>query len=223
MKEVDPIVLSLTLAFSTSIILFFLGNIIAYWIYFSKGLLSIFLRILANLPLVLPPTVMGFYFLLLFSPNSVVGGILGEIGLTMVFSFQGLILASVIFGIPFMVNPLISSMESMPSSFVELGMVARRSRPFIFRKLLFPHLSEGLVAGFMMSFAHTLGEFGLILMIGGNIPGQTRVASIEIYNRVLAMDYSQANQLSLIMVLISIFTLGIVFYWFKSKRPKVVW
>ena len=223
MDTVNPIVLSLGLAFITSLILLFLGNLISYWIFFSKGLLSIFLRVLVNLPLVLPPTVMGFYFLTVFSPRSPLGRAFEAIGFPMVFSFQGLVLASVLFGLPFMINPILSSLESIPTSFIEIGKVARRPNGFIFRRLLIPHLGEGILAGFMMSFAHTLGEFGLILMIGGNIPGQTRVASIEIYNRVISMDYSEAHYISAVMVLISAVILGAVFVWFKRNRTRVVW
>ncbi len=218
-----PIFLSLGLALISSMTLVFVGNLFAFWIFFSKGVRGLLIRVLVNLPLVLPPTVMGFYFLVAFSPNTWVGHVFGELGFPLVFSFQGLVLASVIFGLPFMVNPLISSIESLPEAFTELGVVMNRKPVFIYRKMLLPHAERGLIAGAMMTFAHTLGEFGLILMIGGNIPGRTRVAAIEIYNKVIAMDYAHAHLLSGVMLGISVLTLGLIFFWFKKNRSETLW
>jgi molybdate transport system permease protein len=218
-----PILLSLALAISTSGILLLVGNIFSYWIIFQRGLAGVFLRILVNLPLVLPPTVLGFYFLLLFSPRTFPGSWLQILGVPLTFSFTGLVIASVIFSLPFMVNPIVSSLESLPPAFMEIGKVYGRKRNYIYRKMLLPHVKDSLVAGSMMSFAHTLGEFGLVLMIGGNIQGRTRVASVEIYNRVIALDYQHAHWLSLAMVLISSFILAMVFVWNRKNRNAGPW
>lgn len=164
------------------------------------------------MPLVLPPSVLGFYLLLAFSPHNAMGHFLHEhLNLSLVFSFEGLVLASVIYSLPFMISPLKSAFNQLPRSLSEASYTMGKSKWQTFWRVLIPNIKASIITAIVLTFAHTLGEFGVVLMIGGNIPGTTRVASIAIFDAVEAMDYQQANNLSLILFAIT-FTIVILVF-----------
>ncbi len=219
--DFQPLVLSFKLACVTTIILLLIGIPLAYWLSFSQRRYKYILETLVSMPLVLPPTVLGFYLLILLGPRSFLGGILESwFDVRMVFSFAGLVVGSVIFSLPFMVNPIKAGFQSLPVYLTEAALTLGKSRQETLLKVLLPNIKPSLWTGIVMSFAHTLGEFGVVLMIGGNIPGQTRVASIAIYSEVEALNYSAANFYSLILVAVS-FSILLTFYLLNKRTLKV--
>lgn len=167
---------------------------------------------LVSMPLVLPPTVLGFYLLIAFSPSNAFGSWLDEwIGLQLVFSFEGLVLASMIYSLPFMVHPIQSGFANLSPTLKEASYVLGKSKWVTLNKVLLPNIKSSLLTGIVLSFAHTVGEFGVILMIGGNIPGKTKVASIAIYDEVESLNYGAANSYSLILFAIT-FTILLIVY-----------
>lgn len=193
--------LTFRLAAVTSVILLVLGLPLAYWLAFSRARLKPALEALISMPLVLPPTVLGFYLLLAFSPESPVGAwIEASFGFRLVFSFPGLVVGSVIYSLPFMVQPVQAGFENLPIHLSEASWVLGKSRRTTFFRVLLPNIKSSLLTGIVLTFAHTVGEFGVILMIGGNIPGVTRVASIAIYDEVESMNYGLANSYSLVLL-----------------------
>lgn len=220
MHDLTPVLLTFKLAFVTTVILFLLGVPLAWWIAFSKNKLRFVAEALVTMPLVLPPTVLGFYLLVLFSPTSFVGTFLERVfDVRMVFTFAGLVIGSVIFSLPFMVNPIKAGFESIPQSLIDAACTLGKSPREILLRVLLPNIKPALLTGIVMSFIHTVGEFGVVLMIGGNIPGKTRLVSMAIYEEVEALNYATANFYSLIMVVCS-FTILFVFYLF-NRRIKV--
>lgn len=219
--DFQPLILSFKLAAVTTIILLLIGIPLAYWLSCSQQRFKYILEALVSMPLVLPPTVLGFYLLILLGPRSFLGGILDSwLDVRVVFSFAGLVVGSVIFSLPFMVNPIKAGFQSLPVYLTEAALTLGKSRREILLKVLLPNIKPSLWTGIVMSFAHTLGEFGVVLMIGGNIPGQTRVASIAIYSEVEALNYSAANFYSLVLVAVS-FSILSVFYLLNKKTLKV--
>jgi molybdate transport system permease protein len=212
-----PLWLSLQLAFFTTIILAAVGVALGYclsmFVFHGKSLIRAFI----TLPLVLPPTVLGYYLLVAFQPNSWAGSLLNDfLGIRLVFSFVGILVGSLIFGLPFMVSPILSGLEALPVSLKEASFTLGKSRTVTFFKVLLPNIRNSVLAAVVMTFAHTIGEFGVILMIGGNIPGETRVASIAIFHEMEAMNYSMANQYAL--VLLSFSLIVIFFVQWVNKR-----
>lgn len=204
MTDWSPILLTLKLAFVSTVILLVLGLPLAYWLSKGHSFIKVILEALFTMPLVLPPSVLGFYLLLAFSPQQGLGRwLLQHFDLQLVFSFEGLVLASVIYSLPFMVSPVKSALQQLPPSFAHASFTMGKSSAETFFKILLPNIRASLSTAAVMTFAHTLGEFGVVLMIGGNIPGVTRVASIAIYNSVENMDYSTANQYSLVLLTIT--------------------
>jgi molybdate transport system permease protein len=206
--------LSLTfqLAAITTLILLLIGIPIAYGLSQSKSRFKPVMEALISMPLVLPPTVLGFYLLLAFTPRSTFGNWLDEtLGIQLVFTFAGLVIGSVIYSLPFMVQPIQSGLENLPSNLAEASYSLGKSRWKTLTRVLLPNIKPSLLTGLVLSFAHTVGEFGVILMIGGNIPGQTRVASIAIYDEVEAMNYGLANQYALVLVIFAFAILAIVY------------
>lgn len=176
-----------------------------------------FIEALISLPLVLPPTVLGFYLLLAFSPNSAFGAFVQQkMGVDLLFSFPGLVIASVIYSLPFMIQPLKTGFGNVPLAYSEASHVLGKSRLKTLLKVELPNMKSAILTAFTLTFAHTLGEFGVVLMIGGNIPGVTRVASIAIYDDVESMNYVAANQNALALLLIS-FAILILVYSFSRK------
>lgn len=200
MIDWSPIWLTLKLAIISTSILLVLGLPVAYWLSKGQSLIKVILEALFTMPLVLPPTVLGFYLLLAFSPQQGLGKwLLQHFNVQLVFSFEGLVLASVIYSLPFMISPVKSALQQLPVSLAHASFTMGKSARETFFKVLLPNIRASLLTATVMTFAHTLGEFGVVLMIGGNIPGLTRVASIAIYNSVENMDYRSANFYSLIL------------------------
>lgn len=218
-----PLILTFQLAAVTTVILLVISIPIAYWLVRSKSRIKPVIETLVSMPLVLPPTVLGFYFLVAFSPGSAFGGWLNDVlGIKLVFSFTGLVIASVIYSLPFMVHPIQSGLSSLPASLTEASYVMGKSKFKTLFKVLIPNIKPSVLTGIVLAFAHTIGEFGVVLMIGGNIPGKTKVASIAIYDEVEAMNYTAANNYSLVLFLLTFFILLIVYLvnggYFKKIR-----
>ncbi|MGO3182138.1 MAG: molybdate ABC transporter permease subunit [Aequorivita sp.] len=207
-----PLLLTFKLAFITTGILLVLGVPLAYWLSQTKWRGKPIMESLVSMPLVLPPTVLGFYMLVAFSPNGALGAWLIEnIGLKLVFSFEGLVFASVIYSLPFMVHPIQAGFSNLPKSLSEASYLLGKSKTNTLFKVLLPNIKPSLISGIVLAFAHTIGEFGVVLMIGGNIPGKTQVASIAIYEEVEMLNYDAANFYSLVLFLISFAILLVVY------------
>lgn len=211
----QPLLLSFKLAGVTTLILCFIGIPFAWWLSQTKMRFKPVLDTLVSMPLVLPPSVLGFYLLLAFSPMHWFGGWVEHIaGLKLAFSFQGLVLASVIFSFPFLVHPVQSGFQNLAPSLSEAAYTLGKSRWQTFLHVLLPNIKPQILAGVVLAFAHTIGEFGVVLMIGGNMPGQTRVASIAIYDEVEALNYDTANFYALVLfgvcftILLSVYLLN---------------
>ncbi len=220
MIDWEPLLLTFKLALITTVILLVVGIPIAYWLAYSKSKIKPLIETFVSMPLVLPPTVLGFYLLVAFSPSNAFGDWLDEwLGIRLIFTFGGLIIASIIYSLPFMVQPIQSGLESLPSHLKEASYVMGKSRFTTLFKILLPNIKTSLRTGMVLAFAHTIGEFGVVLMIGGNIPGKTKVASIAIYDEVEALNYDTANSYSLILLLIT-FSILLTVYLTNNKTFK---
>ena len=207
-----PIILTLQLACVTTMVLLVISIPLARWLAFSNSRFKPVVETLVSMPLVLPPTVLGFYLLLAFSPDSYIGQVLENwFGLRLAFSFQGLVIASVIYSLPFMVHPIQSGLSSLPSSLRDASEIMDKSYLASLFKGELPNIKPSLLTGLVLSFAHTMGEFGVVLMIGGSIPDRTRVASIAIYDEVEALNYGTAHQYSLVLLAIAFLVLLMVY------------
>lgn len=212
MIDWEPLFLTFRLAFVTTLVLIVIAIPLAYWLAYSKSRIRPVIETLVGMPLVLPPTVLGFYLLLAFSPSGSFGQWLESwFGLKLVFSFTGLVIASVIYSLPFMVQPIQSGFANLPNSLKEAAYVLGKSRQETLFNVLLPNIKPALLTGIVLAFAHTIGEFGVVLMIGGNIPGKTKVASITIYDEVEALNYGAANTYSLILFAITFAILLLVY------------
>jgi len=207
-----PISLTIKLASITTLVLLVIAVPLGKWLAYTKSRFKPILETLVSMPLVLPPTVLGFYLLLAFSPDSQLGQILEQwFGLRLAFSFPGLVIASVIYSLPFMVHPIQSGLTSLPPSLLDASMIMGKSYLTTLFKVELPNIKPSLLTGIVLSFAHTVGEFGVVLMIGGSIPDRTRVASIAIYDEVEALNYGSAHQYSLILLTLSFLVLLVVY------------
>ncbi|NJB72569.1 molybdate transport system permease protein [Saonia flava] len=212
MIDWEPLFLTFKLALITTLVLLVISIPIAYWLAYSKSKLKPLIETFVSMPLVLPPTVLGFYLLLAFSPSNAFGNWLDEfIGIRLIFTFGGLVIASIIYSLPFMVQPIQSGLESLPKNLKEASYVLGKSRLNTLFKVLLPNIKTSIRTGLVLAFAHTIGEFGVVLMIGGNIPGKTKVASIAIYDEVEALNYDTANWYSLVLLLITFIILLTVY------------
>lgn len=208
----QPLFLTFKLAGITSTILLLVGLPIAYWLTFGKFKSRGVVEAIIGMPLVLPPSVIGFYLLLAFSPSYWFGSWVEKLlGLRLVFSFTGLIIASVIYSLPFMVYPIRAGLQALPHSLREASYTLGKSEFQTFIRILVPNCKPAILTAFVLTFAHTVGEFGVVLMIGGNIPGVTKVASVAIYDEVEALNYSLANQYALVLFLITFGILLLVY------------
>jgi molybdate transport system permease protein len=204
----QPLWLTFKLATITSLILLILSLPLAYWLAFGKFKARGAVEAIIGMPLVLPPSVIGFYLLLAFSPSYWFGAWIDSVlGFRLVFSFPGLVVASVIYSLPFMVYPLRAGLQSLPGSLREASYTLGKGERETFFKILLPNCKSAILTAFVLTFAHTVGEFGVVLMIGGNIPGVTKVASVAIYNEVEALNYNMANRYALVLFA---FTFGIL-------------
>lgn len=221
MTDLAPVWLSLKLATLTTLLLLLVGVPLAGWLSRGRSFLKTIVEALITMPLVLPPSVLGFYLLLAFSPQYGAGKWLQDnVGLSFVFSFQGLVLASFIYSMPFMIGPVKSALEQLPISLQQASYTLGKSRRETFIKVLLPNINPSLLTAIVLTFAHTLGEFGVVLMIGGNIPGVTRVASIAVYDSVERMDYHSANNYSLILFTLTFVLVMGVFIYNKSRSKS---
>jgi molybdate transport system permease protein len=212
MTDWTPILLTFKLAATTTFLLFWISLPLAWWLSETRSRSKPVIETLVSMPLVLPPTVIGFYFLIAFSPGNAFGQWLNEwLGLKLVFSFTGLVLASCIYSLPFMVHPIQSGLAHLPVSLKEAAYSMGKSKTETLVSVLLPNMKAALLTGIVLSFAHTIGEFGVVLMIGGNIPGKTKVASIAIYDEVETLNYAAANFYSLVLFCLTFVTLLLVY------------
>ncbi len=216
---IETMVLTFELATITTLILLVIGIPIASFLAFSKMRFKSVFETIVSMPLVLPPSVLGFYLLIAFSPVSSIGAFLGEHGINLAFSFEGLVIGSVIFSLPFMVHPIQSALSQIPKSLFEASYTLGKSRFQTMIKVVIPSIKHGLISGMVLAFAHTVGEFGVILMIGGNIPDETRVASIAIYDEVESLNYALAHQYAFTLFVVT-FAILLLVYTLNKKSLK---
>ncbi|MGE3511376.1 MAG: molybdate ABC transporter permease subunit [Vicinamibacterales bacterium] len=199
------ILLTVRLAAWVCVILLVVGMPIAYWLAFTRWRLAFVIESVVALPLVLPPTVLGLYVLIAIGADSPLGRLWQQMtGTPLAFTFEGLVVASVLYSLPFMVQPLAAAFGQVDPSLVEASATLGASRWRTFRDVILPLSRAGLVTGTVLSFAHTVGEFGVVLMVGGNLPGVTRTVSIAIYDHVQALEYGAANRTALLLVAFSL-------------------
>ncbi|MCE7938342.1 MAG: molybdate ABC transporter permease subunit [Chloroflexi bacterium CFX6] len=209
MIDWQAVALSVRLAAATAVLLLFIGVPIAYWLARTKSPARPFVEALVALPLVLPPTVLGFYLLVAMGPRGPLGALWsGATGGRLAFSFEGLLLASILSSLPFAVQPYSVAFAAVDPALLEVSWTLGRSGPATFVRVVLPLSVGGILTGLVLSFAHTLGEFGVVLMVGGNIPGETRTISIAIYDRVQALDYGGAAATALPLLLVSFLVLA---------------
>lgn len=219
----QPLLLTFKLAIITTFVLLIIAIPLSYWLAYTKTKVKPVIETLVSMPLVLPPTVLGFYLLIAFSPGNAFGSWLNNyIGLKLIFSFTGLVLASIIYSLPFMVHPIQAGFSNLSATITEASYVLGKSKTTTLLKVLLPNIKPSLLTGIVLAFAHTIGEFGVVLMIGGNIPGKTRVASIAIYNEVEALNYRSANWYSFILFAIT-FIILLIIYLVNGGYVKRFW
>ncbi|WP_294958390.1 molybdate ABC transporter permease subunit [Sulfurovum sp.] len=218
--DFTPFVLSFKLAALTSVILFAVALPLAWYLSQTRSKAKPVLEAVTALPIVLPPSVIGFYMLWAFSAHSPVGAFFEDtFGIKLAFSFTGLVIASCFYSMPFMVQPLQSGFESLNRNMLEASYIAGKSRFATLLKVALPNIKPSLLTALIVTFAHTVGEFGVVLMVGGSIPGKTKVASVAIYDMVEVMDYTSAHIYSAIMIVMSFLVLLAV-YIFNAKQHK---
>src|SRR2546428_1958829 len=208
----EALTTTLKLATVTSFILLVLALPLGYWVAFSKWRWKFLVEAVVALPLVLPPTVLGFYVLLAMGPQSPLGRFYEALaGRGLPFTFEGLVVASVLYSLPFAVQPIAAAFGSVDRKYIEASWMLGVSNAGTFFRVIVPQSWAGVMTGLILSFAHTLGEFGVVLMVGGNIPGVTRTLSIDIYDQVQALNYSSAATTSATLLIISFVILSIVY------------
>jgi molybdate transport system permease protein len=213
-----PFILSFKLAFITATILFVIAVPFAWYLSQTKSKFKPILEALTAMPIVLPPSVLGFYILWGLSYNSPIGAFFeSHFNMKMVFNFTGLVIASCLYSFPFMVQPLQNGFESLNKSMIEASYIAGKSKLITLLKVALPNIKPSIITAVVITFAHTVGEFGVVLMVGGSIPGKTEVASVAIYDLVENMDYEKAHIYSAIMVILS-FTVLLAVYIFNNKQ-----
>ena len=218
--DLEPFIISFKLAFITTLILFFISLPLAWYLSQTKSKAKPFLEAITALPLVLPPSVLGFYILWALSYNSPIGAFFEEqFGIKLVFTFYGLVIASCFYSLPFMVQPLQSGFESLNKNMLEASYICGKSKFETLFKIALPNIKPSLITAIIVTFAHTVGEFGVVLMVGGSIPSETKVASVAIYEFVETLDYTNAHIYSAIMIIMSFFVLLSV-YIFNQKQKK---
>jgi len=213
-EQADLIALTTTLKLATvsTLLLLLLATPFAWWLAHSRARFKFLVEALVALPLVLPPTVLGFYLLILFSPTAFLGSAFKSLtGTTLAFSFTGLVIGSIIYSLPFVVQPLQNAFVAIGKRPLEVAATLGASPWDTFQSVVIPLAKPGFMTAAVLGFAHTIGEFGVVLMIGGNIPGQTRVASIAIYDHVESLDYASAHSLAAVLLVISFMLLVAVY------------
>jgi molybdate transport system permease protein len=221
--NVEALLLSIRLALCVSAILFVVGVPLAYWLAYSGWRWKFLLEAVVALPLVLPPTVLGFYMLLAMGPRGPLGRLWHTaFGHGLAFTFAGLVIASVLYSFPFAVQPLIASFETVDRKLLDASSVLGAGRMRTFRRVILPLSVPGIITALVLSFAHTLGEFGVVLMVGGNLAGVTRTVSIDIYDRVQSLDYASASRTALLLLVISFVVLSVV-YGINRRAGRRAW
>jgi molybdate transport system permease protein len=216
------ITVTFELATLTASILLFIGLPIAYWLTFSRWRWKFIIESVVALPLVLPPTVLGFYILVAIGPHSPFGRLYTDlVGHPLPFTFEGLLLASILYSLPFAVQPFASAFDQVDRRLLEASWTLGVSRIGTFFRLMLPLSAAGIVTGVVLSFAHTLGEFGVVLMVGGNIEGETRTVSIDIYDEVQSLNYAGAAKTALFLLVISYTVLLVVYA--MNRKVWAVW
>jgi len=217
-----PFALSFKLAGITTAILFVIALPLAWYLSQTRSKSKPFLEALTALPIVLPPSVLGFYILVALSHNSALGAFFeAHFGLKLVFNFTGLVVASCFYSLPFMVQPLQSGFESLHKNILEASYIAGKGTIETIYKVALPNIKPAIMTALIITFAHTVGEFGVVLMVGGSIPDETKVASVAIYEMVETMDYTQAHIYSALMVGLSFLVLLAVYFFNHRQNLKV--
>lgn len=214
--------LTIKLATTVTVLLMLIGTPIAWWLANTQSRFKGVIGAVVALPLVLPPTVIGFYVLIAMGPNGLIGQVTNWLGIgTLAFSFWGLVIASMFYSLPFVVQPIQNAMEAIGRRPLEAAATLRASPLDQFFTVVLPLAKPGFISAIILGFAHTVGEFGVVLMIGGNIPGETQVVSVQIYEHVEALDYAQAHKLSLLMIAFS-FVVLLLLYSFQGRFSNLV-
>ena len=212
MIDWQPLWLSLRLALITTTILLVLAIPLGYWLAYSRQRWKIAAEAIISLPMVLPPTVLGFYLLLAFSPSQGFGHWLDHhFNIRLAFTFPGLVIASLFYSLPFTVNPIVAGFRTLPADLRNASRTLGKSDWTTLVRILLPNIRASLITGAVLSFAHTIGEFGVVMMIGGGIPGQTRVASVALYDEVQSMNTAAANRYALVLLAFSFIILLLVY------------
>jgi molybdate transport system permease protein len=219
----EALFISVRLALCVSAILFAIGMPLAYWLAYSRWRGKFLVESVVALPLVLPPTVLGFYLLVAMGPRGPLGKLWQALfGHGLAFTFTGLIVASVLYSLPFAVQPLVASFEGVDRKLLDASAVLGASALRTFRRVVLPMSIPGVLTALVLSFAHTLGEFGVVLMVGGNLPGITRTVSIDIYDHVQSLEYADANRMAVILLVFSFAVLSVV-YGVNRRVGRRVW
>jgi len=220
--NIEPFLLSFKLAAVVTIILFIVAMPISWWLSRTKCRCKPFVEAVTSLPIVLPPSVLGFYILYALSYNSPIGMFFEELfGIKLVFNFTGLVIASCFYSFPFMVQPLQGGFESLNKNMLEASYIAGKSKLQTLWHVALPNIKPALLTALIVTFAHTVGEFGVVLMVGGSIPGETKVASVAIYEMVEIMDYRMAHIYSALMLIISFMVLLSVYIFNQQHNKKL--
>lgn len=218
--DYEPFILSFKLASLTTLILFIISLPLSWYLSQTNSKAKPFIEALTALPLVLPPSVLGFYILVALSQNSPLGAFFEDVfGVQLVFSFTGLVVASCFYSLPFMVQPLQGGFESINKNMLEASYISGKSKLQTIFRVALPNMKPALLTALIVTFAHTVGEFGVVLMVGGSIPGETKVASVAIYEMVEIVDYSMAHIYSAIMIVMS-FSVLLSVYTFNKHHNK---
>lgn len=214
--------LTIRLALVVTVLLVIIGLPLAYWIAFSRWRWKFIVEAIVALPIVLPPTVLGFYVLIALGHRGPLGRWWESItGHTLAFTFEGLVIGSVLYSMPFAIQPFASSLSSVDANLIAASAVLGASKLRTFWRVMLPLSISGLLTGIALTFAHTMGEFGVVLMVGGNIPGVTRTLSINIYDQVQNLDYASANTTALVLIVIAFVLLSLVYS--LNRRFWSVW
>ncbi|MDR0484000.1 MAG: molybdate ABC transporter permease subunit [Alphaproteobacteria bacterium] len=214
MLDVSSFIITFKVASISTMILLILGVFLAWWLSLCESYFAKFIEILCIIPLLLPPTVLGFYLLIALNQNSLIGGFVYNIfGYSLTFSQLGLVVASIIYSLPFMLQPILNSFRKFPQNLVQQAQILGKSNFTILLKIIIPNSIGGIISGCILSFMHTVGEFGVVLMIGGNIPNRTQMVSMKIYEEVQQANYNTAHLYAIILIslaFISLFLLNII-------------
>lgn len=217
----ETLLLTGKLALYTTAILLVFGLPCAYVLAYKHFRAKPLLEALISMPLVLPPSVIGYYMLVVYSPQYWFGDMLSSVfNVHLAFSFEGILIASVIFNIPFMIQPLQNGFRAIPRSLVDASYTLGKSKIVTFFKIILPNCKPSIISAIALTFAHCIGEFGIVLMVGGNIPGETRVASIAIYDEVQALNFDTAHSYALILFVISFVTLALLY---TINKKQSIW